>query len=126
MTRQQLKKELQSELHRTAAAGPDDRVGRRNVRRSASAAKRACRGVVQAEPVLAAVGICEIWMIKNIKELRTKLSPESLAEMPILGDGEIEVPEAGVGEYVPRHVAELTERRRDHDRATLRVAAEQV
>ena len=60
------------------------------------------RWIVQAESVLSAVRIGEVGMVEDVEELGADLRAQPLAEVPVLGNGEIEVPEAGVAETVLR------------------------
>ena len=81
---QRLERQLQSQLHRAAAARPDDRVSCRHVRRRASATERTSGRIIHSITILSAVGIGEIRMVENVEKLRPELRVETLAEMPVL------------------------------------------
>src|SRR5262249_28392104 len=48
------------------------------------------------------------------------------SEMPVLGNREVQIAETGVLEQVAGHVAELSQRWRNHDRVALGIAAKKV
>ena len=103
----QSENELQAQLNRAAAAGADDGVGGCNVRRGATAAEGLCGRVVEPIAVLPSVGICEVRVIEDIEELGAELGVETFAQLPVLGNGEIEVLESGITEEVTSHISEL-------------------
>src|ERR1700687_863788 len=119
----ELENELQAQLHGATAARPDDGIGGGYVRRGTLATERAGRRIVLTKTILSTVGIGKVGMVEDVEEFGAELHAEPFREMPVLGDGEIKVPEAGIAESVATHVPELSERRRNHDRAALRVAA---
>src|ERR1700722_7209610 len=120
---QRLERQLQSQLHRAAAARPDDRVSCRHIRRRASATEGTCRRIIHSITILSAVGISEIRMVENVEKLRPELRVNSFAQVPVLGHGEIEILESRVGEHVARHISEMSQLWRDHDGIALRIAA---
>src|ERR1700757_601310 len=96
-----LENELRPELNRARPSGTYGRIRRRDVRRSATAAKWLHRRIVQAVSVLSTIRIGEVRMIEDVEELCPKLETVPLTKMKILGDGEIEVLEAGILEHIP-------------------------
>src|ERR1700728_1923129 len=119
-----LKRELQSQLDGAASAGADHRVRRGYVRCGTAAAEGLHRRIVQTESILAAVRIGKVGMVENVEELGAELGAEFFPEVPVLGNREIEVSEAGIGKQIARHVSELSQRRRNHNGVALGVAAE--
>ena len=111
----QLEREFQTELDRASSAGADHGVDRRDIGRGAAAAVRAhgrIRSRAGAEPARSAPGICKIRMIGDVKHLRPELHSEPFPELPGLGNGQIQVVEAGIAKNVAAGVSEGTDRRR--------------
>src|SRR6267154_1177917 len=120
-------RELQAQLNSTAPARPDHRIGGGYVWRRASATEGAKgRRIVLSVTILSAVRISEVGMVENVEELGAELGMDTFTKMPVLGNREIEVLESGVGEQISRHVAQLPQRRRQHDGSALGVAPIQV
>ena len=65
-------------------------------------------------------------MIENIEELGAKLSPKTLPEMPVLGQGQIEIAKTRVRKHIAAHIPEMSEGRRNHDGVALSVATKQI
>src|SRR5216683_6626089 len=84
------------------------------------------RRIVLSVTILSAVRISEVGMVENVEELGAELGMDTFTKMPVLGNREIEVLESGVGEQISRHVAQLPQRRRQHDGSALGVAPIQV
>src|ERR1700722_2603131 len=123
---QRLERQLQSQLHRAAAARPDDRVSCRHVRRRASATEGTCRRIIHSITILSAVGIGEIRMVEDIEKLRAELRMNSFAQVPVLGNRKVEVLEAGVRENIASHCPEGAESRWQHHGMALGVASEGI
>src|SRR5271166_4487155 len=119
-------KKLQAQLNRARATGTDDGVGSGDIWSSATATKASGRGIVKTEAILSAVWIGKVRMVENVEELRPELGVEPFPEMPILGQGEVQVAEARIGEHVAAHVAKLPERGRNHHGVAFGIAAEQI
>src|SRR5215469_12942263 len=121
---QQSEEKLQTKLGGSAPPGADDGIRSCPIRGSTAATERAWgRRIVVGIPVLPAEGIREVWMIENVEELSAKLDLEAFGDLPILDHREIPVAEARIAEEVAAHGTEATERRGNHDRASLRIAA---
>ena len=73
--------------------------------------------------VLAAKGICEVRVIKEVEELSTELCAQSIAKGEVLRDREIPVVESRVAEHVATHLAEGARCRRSHNRTVDLVAS---
>src|ERR1700722_766859 len=121
----QSENKFQAQLNRAAAAGADDGVGGGDVWRGATATERLNGRIVESETVLTAVRIGEIGGVENVEDLGPKLGAKAFAKMPVLGHGEVDVTESGVGEGVAPHVAELSEWRWKHDGVALRITTEE-
>src|ERR1035438_10281315 len=121
-----LESELQAQLNGARSAGAHRGVGGRNIRRGATATERANRRIIQAESILAAVWIGEVRMVENVEELGAGLQPHRFSKVEILGQREVEIPEASVLEYIAAHVSELAQRRRNHNGTAIGVAAEEI
>src|SRR5579863_1409551 len=122
-----LKEKLQTQLDGPAATGTNHRIGRRYVRRGASAAEYSSgsRGWIVVGPtVLAAKGIGKIGMVKNVEKFRAELGAESFCIFPGRSHREVPVAEAGVAEDIASHRAESSQCRRQQDRIALGEAAE--
>src|SRR5580704_4591719 len=117
---------LQAQLNRARSTRANNGVGRGDIRSGTTATEVRSGRIVQTETVLTAVGISKVRMIENVEELRAELSAKPLSELPVLCNREIEVTETRIGERVAAHVAELTERRRNHDRVAFGIATEQI
>ena len=65
-------------------------------------------------------------MVENVEEFGAELSMDSFAQVPVLSDREIKVPEPRTLKHVPAHVSELPQRRRHHDGVSRRIAAKQI
>jgi hypothetical protein len=50
-------------------------------------------------------------MIGDVKHLRPELYPKPLPEFEVLGNGQIQVVEAGIAEYVAARISKRSERR---------------
>ena len=121
---QQSEEKLQTKLGGSAPTGADDGIRSCPIRRGTAATKRACgRWIVVSISVLPPEGIREVWMIENVEELSAKLDLEAFGDLPILDYREIPVAEARIAEEVAAHGTEATERRGNHDRVSLRIAA---
>src|SRR5580658_8992570 len=117
---------LQRELNRTRASGTYGRVRSGDVGSGTTASEASRRGIIETKTVLSTVWIGKVGMIENVEELSAELGAVALAKVPVLCHREIEVAETGIGENVASHGAEGSERRRNHDGASLRVTAEEV
>src|SRR5580704_13290184 len=117
---------LQSQLNCAAATRADDRVGSGHIRSGASAAEVSGGRIIETETILSAVGISKVRMVENVEELRPELSVKPFPKLPVLRDREIDIAETRIGKRVSAHVAELPERRRNHDRVAFGITAKQV
>src|ERR1700690_2327340 len=121
-----LENKLQAELNRARASRTHGRVGGGDVGSGAAATEATHGRIIEAETILATVGVVEVGMVENVEELRPELRVEALAKMPVFGHGEIEVAETGIGENVTSHGAEGSQCWWNHDGVPLGVAAEQA
>jgi hypothetical protein len=120
-----LEAKFQPQLHDAGASRSEDRIAVDDIRRAASAAERmGNRGVVpDVGAHHATVGIGEVGVIKDVKELDAEFSAEPLLELEVLEYGEVEVPESRVTEEPPSHRAKRSELWRNHHRVAPYVAA---
>ena len=121
-----LENELRANLNRSRSARTHRRISCCDIRRSAPATKTSSGRIIEAVPVLSAIGIREVRVIEDIEELCAELQPLAFSKVKVLGDREIKVLEAGILEHIPSHVSELSKWRRHHYGIACRVATEQV
>src|SRR6266478_3424105 len=93
-----LKRELQTKLNRTAAAGANYRVRGGHIRGRARTTERPTRGVIMGPSILSAERVGEVRMIEDVEEFYAELSSELLAPLEVLGHGEIHVLESCIPE----------------------------
>src|SRR5271169_4781251 len=122
----QSEKKLQAQLNRARSTRADHWVGRGDIWSGTTATKVRGGRIIQTETVLSAVRIGKVRMVENVEKLRPELNMKPLPELPVLRQREVQVAETRIGERVPAHVAELPERRRNHDRVTLGIATKQI
>src|SRR5208337_3602202 len=84
--RRSLKSDLQTKLNRAAAAGANDRVGGRHIRRRARATEEAATAgrIVMPPTILSTERVGEVGMVEDIEELNTALHGEVLAHLKFL------------------------------------------
>src|SRR4029077_2296120 len=70
------------------------------------------------------IGIGEVRVVENVKELASSLQAEALSELKVLDHRKVQINKTRAINHVPAHVAEVSGRRRSYRRRALDVAPE--